>query len=119
MIVHVAPRIGGPQRRPAGPYRGEKRGLVVDAQKAFELTGEVRTPVVLDQRGGAHRTWLTACGALPMPGLAQGFKNVRHDRLFVERKPDLDRQPALLPRIGRGEVRDRIVKTERRDLRQI
>ena len=50
---------------------------------------------------------------------AQGFDDVRSDRLFIERKPDLDRQPALLPQIGRSESGDRIVKTERRDLCQI
>src|SRR5262245_50844301 len=97
MIVHVAPRIGGPQRRPASSHCSEKRGLVVDAQKAFELAGEVRTLAVLDQRGRAYRTRLAACGALRVPGLSQGFDDVRLDRLFVERKPDLHRKPALLP----------------------
>src|SRR5215468_390819 len=70
MIVHVAPGIGGPQRRPAGPHRSEKCGLAVDAQKAFELTGEVRPFAVLDQGGGAYRTRLAARGTLRMPSVA-------------------------------------------------
>src|SRR6266436_3017079 len=116
VIVHVAPRIGGPQGRPAGPHRGEKRRLVVDTEKAFELAGEVRTLAILDQRGGTYRTRLAASCALGMPGAAQGFDDVRPDRLFIERKPDLDRQPALLPRIGRSESANRIVKTKRSEI---
>ena len=54
VVGHVAPRLGGPQRRPAGPNGGEEIGFARDAEEALELAGEIGTGAVLDQRRGAH-----------------------------------------------------------------
>ncbi len=54
-----------------------------------------------------------------MPGVAQRLKNLGHDRLFVERQPDVDREPPLPARIRGRELRDCIIEAERRELRQI
>ena len=55
VVGHVAARVGGPQRGPAGAHRGEEILLVVDAEEAFELAGEIGVGAILDQRRGAHR----------------------------------------------------------------
>ena len=49
VVLHVAARIGGPQRRPAGAHRNEEFGLVENAEKAFELAGEIGIGAILDQ----------------------------------------------------------------------
>ncbi len=108
VVVHVAACIGGPQRRPAGAHRGEKLSLVDDAEEAFELAGEVGAGAILDQRRGADRTALPARRALRAPGVDQRSENLRRDRLLIELEPDLDREPALLPRVGVGIARDRL-----------
>ena len=54
VIVHVAARVRGPQRRPAGAHRGEEFGFVGEPEEAFELAGEIGALAVLDQRRGAH-----------------------------------------------------------------
>ena len=56
---------------------------------------------------------------LRMPSVAQKFENVWRDWPAIEREPDIDREPPLLPQIGVGELRDHVVEAERRDLRQI
>ncbi len=95
-MLHIAPRIGGPQRRPAGAHRGEECRLVVDAEEALELAGEVRALAIFDQRRGAHRTRCRVFGALRVPGGKQSVKNVWRNRLLVEAEANFDRQSALL-----------------------
>src|SRR5206468_2053534 len=62
VIVHVAARVRGPQRGPACAHRGQERRLVRDAEKALELSGEVRALAVLDEGGRAHRRGRAAVG---------------------------------------------------------
>ena len=97
VIVHVAARMRGPQRRPAGAHGGEEFGFVGEAEEALELAGEIGALAVLDQRRGAHRTGRAVSRALRAPGGEQRLEDLRRDRLFVERQPDLHRQPALRP----------------------
>ncbi len=103
VVVHVAARIGGPQRRPAGAHRGEKLGFVGDAEEALELAGEIGAGAILDQRRGADRAGLPARRALRAPGGEQRCENLRRDRLLIELEPDLDREPALLRRSSVGD----------------
>src|SRR2546429_229876 len=49
VAFHAAARIRGPQRGPAGAHGGEQCGLVVDAEKALELAGEIAAFAILDQ----------------------------------------------------------------------
>ena len=119
MVLHVAAGVGGPQRRPAGAHGGEERGLLVDAEEALELAGEIRALAVLDQRGGAHRARRSALGALRLPGREQRLKNVRRNRLLVEAEADFDRQPALLHEVGVGIAADHIAEPKRGDLRAV
>jgi hypothetical protein len=55
VVRHAAARSRGPQRGPAGTHSGQQRGLVIDAEKALELAGEIAAFAILDQGGGAHR----------------------------------------------------------------
>jgi hypothetical protein len=119
VIVHVAARIGGPQRGPAGAHRGKERRFVVDPQKAFELAGEIGALAVLDQRRGAHRARRPALRALRPPRRQQRIEDFGRDRLLVEAEPDLDREPALVDDLGAGEAAHHVVEPERRDLRPI
>ena len=41
VVGHVATRLRGPQRRPAGPNGGEEIGFARDAEEALELTSEI------------------------------------------------------------------------------
>jgi hypothetical protein len=50
VVLHVAARMRGPQRRPAGPHRREEFGFVGEAEKTLELAGKVRAFAILDQR---------------------------------------------------------------------
>ena len=99
MILHVAARMRGPQRRPAGAHRGEEFGFVGEAEEALELAGEIGAFAVLDQRRGAHRAERRV-GALRAPGREQRLEDFGRDRLFVERQPDLHRQLARGRQIG-------------------
>src|SRR5262249_57134784 len=87
---------------PAGTHRGQQGGLVDDAEEAFELAGEVAAGTVLDQRRGADRAGLAAGGALRAPRREERRQDRGRDRLLVELEPDLDREAALLSRIGGG-----------------
>ena len=75
VVLHVAARIGGPQRRPAGAHRGEEIRLVVDAKEALELAGEIGALAVLDQCRGAHRARRGAARALCPPGGEQRIED--------------------------------------------
>ena len=77
MVFHVAARIGGPQRRPAGAHGGEEFGFVAEAEEALELAGEIGAGAILDQRRGTHRAGLIALRTLRAPGGEQRFENLR------------------------------------------
>ena len=95
VVLHVAARVGGPQRRPARPHRGEEIRFVVDAEEALELAGEIRAGTVLDQRGRPHRAQRRLL-ALRAPGRHERLEDLRRDRLLVELEADLDRAAALV-----------------------
>ncbi len=116
VIFHVAAGVGGPQRGPACPHRGHERGLVGDAEEAFELAGEVRALAILDERRGAHRKGLRAARPRGVPGVEESAQDFRRDRLLVECEPDLDGQAALLAHVGSGVAGDSAGEAERCDL---
>jgi hypothetical protein len=102
VVLHVAARVGGPQRRPAGAHGGQHIGFIVETEEALELAGEVGAGPVLDQSGRAHdaeRAVLT----LRAPGGEQRFENLRHDGLLVELQANLDREAPRLRRRCRAE----------------
>ena len=79
----------GPQRRPAGTYRGKKFGFIGKPEEALELAGEVGAGTVLDQRGGAHHTeWRNL--ALLAPGGKQGIENFGRNGTLIKCEPDLN-----------------------------
>jgi hypothetical protein len=117
VVRHVAAGVGGPQRRPARAHRGQKISVVVDAEEAFKLAGEIGIGgAVLDQGRGAHDPWPLGDLAMGAPGRQQNVGDLGRDRLLVKSEPDLDRQPALRTRIGRAELRDSVSKPECRNL---
>jgi hypothetical protein len=90
MVLHVAPRRGRPQSRPAGAHGRQECCLVLDAQEALELTCEIRVLAVLNEGAGAHHAGLAACCALGAPCRQKRVQNGRCDGLLVERQPNLD-----------------------------
>ena len=112
VILHVAPRMRGPQRRPAGAHRGQKFGFVGKPEEALELPGEIRALAILDQRRGTHHAERTV-GALRAPGGEQRRENLRRDRLLIKRESYLHRQFARGRKIRRVELPHQ--KLRRRD----
>src|SRR5262245_50519770 len=99
VIVHVTARLRGPQRRPARPHRREKLGFIGKTEKALELAREIGAGAILDQRRGAHDPKRGGL-ALPAPGSQQRIENLGCDVALVERKPNLDRNPARRRYVG-------------------
>ncbi len=118
VIVHVAARMRGPQRGPAGAHRGEEFVLNGEAEEALELAGEIGALAVLDQRGGAHHA-AAAIRQQRAPGGEQWLQNVGRDRLFVERKPDLHRQLARARQVGGVVLLEQVLDAEMAQLMAI
>ena len=103
--LHVAAGARGPQRGPAGAYRGEEFGLVAQAQKALELPGETCVLAVLDERRGANGAERRR-RALRPPGVDERLDDRRRDRPLIEREPDLHRQPEAGRKVRRSHRRE-------------
>jgi len=114
--VHAAACVRGPQGGPAGAHGSDQRSLIVDAQKALELTGEIAALAILDQGGGAHGARPRACRALRLPSGEQRREDWRRDRPLVKGEPNVDREAALLDAIGCGEAADDRLQSEGGDL---
>ena len=111
VVLHVAPRIGGPQRGPAGAHRGEEIGFAVEAEEALELPGEIGAGAILDQRRRAHHPE-RALLALRPPCGQQRLEDLRRDRRLIELEPDLHRDAACLRRAQLCEAADQRIETE-------
>jgi hypothetical protein len=117
MVCHVAARVGGPQRRPAGAYRSEEICLVVEPEKALELSGEGGAGPVLDERRGSDNP-----EALPdqrAPGMEQRLEDRGNDRALIKLEPEFDRDPPRLERLGRSDAPRRSLEAELGELHTI
>ena len=112
VLRHIAARIAGPQRRPAGAQRGQELGVVVDAEKTLELAGKIGIGAILDQRRRTHRRglWL-------VPPRSENLRQqVRREIALIKFQPDLDRQTALRRLIGVRVFAERFSEFEMLDL---
>ena len=119
MGCHVAQHARRPECRPAGAYRRNELGLILQAEVAFELPGETRSETILHQRRGAHHH--KSAGRLEERSLRveQRIEHFWHDRMIEKAELHREGGAARRPGFHRVHATRGLLQAQRRNLNAI